>query len=162
MLALLLLRFPIVEKRFVLFLALSLGILVGYAILARTFFPAPPVAEQNDDVAVKEIPAEPDDAGPDTVPEQPAPTAEPPAEEAAPDENAPQPTPTTTTEVKQRWETFGSYAASGGHSLLVIFNSKGAAIERVELTTRNAKGKLKYRNLEDKSGYLKMSDSCVN
>ena len=36
----------------------------------------------------------------------------------------------------------------------MTFNSKGAAIERVELTARNANGKLKYRNLEDKSGYL--------
>ena len=115
------------EKRFVLFLALSLGILVGYAMLARTFFPPPPVAEQNDDVADDDvadgdvadgdIPANPDDAEPDDVPKQPAPTVEPATEDATADDNAAQQTPTLPTEVKQRWETLGSYAAGGGHSL---------------------------------------------
>ena len=160
MLTLLLLRFPTVEKRFVLFLGLSLGILVGYSMLARMFFPPPPVAEplpvaeKKDDVAVADFPVEPGADASGAGPEQPAPATEQPAEEAATDPDVPKPAPAPTKEAVQRWETFGSYAASSGHSLLVTFNSKGAAIERVELTTRNAKGKLKYRNLEDKSGYL--------
>ena len=141
------------EKRFVLFLGLSLGILVGYSMLARMFFPPPPVAQKKDDVAAADKPVDPADAGDDTEPEQePVPpsvsTAEEPAIEPA------DAAPTTAAAIEQRWESFGSYAANSGHSLLVTFNNKGAAMERVELTTRNAKGELKYRDLEDKSGYL--------
>ena len=141
------------EKRFVLFLGLSLGILVGYSMLARMFFPPPPVAEKKDDLAADDKQDQPDEpvaAGSEAAPEQePVPSSEPPAEAAVTEQ--PDATPGA---VAQRWESFGSYTASSGQTLLVTFNSKGAAIERVELTTRNAKGQLKYRNLEDKSGYL--------
>jgi YidC/Oxa1 family membrane protein insertase len=147
-----------VEKRFVLFLGLSLGILVGYSMLARMFLPPPPVVEKKDDLVVADKAVEPADAGNAVAPDQEqTPPLEPPAEEAAAEPNATEPPATPTASevtVEQRWESFGSYAPDSGHTLLVTFNNKGAAIERVELTTRNAKGKLKYRNLEDKSGYL--------
>ncbi len=147
------------EKRFVLFLGLSLGILVGYSMLARVFFPPPPVAEKKEDVAKKDevaaadVPAElGDDAN--AAAEKPTPTTEKPVDDAVAGQDEPKPAPETPVEPAQRWETFGSYAAGSGHSMLVTFNSRGAAIERVELTTRDAKGKLKYRHLENKSGYL--------
>ncbi|MEO8494139.1 MAG: YidC/Oxa1 family insertase periplasmic-domain containing protein [Planctomycetota bacterium] len=142
------------EKRFVLFLGLSLGIIGGYYLLARMIFPPPPVVEKKEDVAAGDLPVEPRDKGNEAVPEKPTPATEQPAEESATVEAGPEPTATPTSQSEQRWVTFGSYAASSSHSLLVTFNSQGAAIERVELTARDAKGKLKYRNLEDKSGYL--------
>ena len=142
------------EKRFVVFLGLSLGILVGYSMLSRMFFPAPPVAEKKDDVAAAGNPADQGDEGNEAAPDEPAAPTQPTAEEPTTVQDNPEPEPATPAENQQRWEAFGSYAASSGQSLLVTFNSKGAAIERVELTTRDANGKLKYRNLEDKSGYL--------
>lgn len=142
------------EKRFVLFLGLSLGILVGYSMLSRTFFPPPPVADKKDDVAAADIPAEPGEDVNAAAPQESAPATETPIEDALAGQDDPKPAPTTLHEPKQRWETFGSYSAGSGHTMLVTFNSRGAAIERVELTTRDEKGKLKYRNLDDKSGYL--------
>lgn len=141
------------EKRFVVFLGLSLGILVGYSMLARMFFPAPPVVEKKADVAAADEPSVPEEVVEGQAKDdEPVRTSETPVEEPTADAVATAPAAERVTE--QRWETFGSYAANSGHTLLVTFNSQGAAIERVELTTRNAKGKLKYRNLEDKSGYL--------
>ncbi len=146
------------EKRFVLFLGLSLGILVGYSLLARMFMPPPEVVEnepadpaevESDETTTTEgpkndEPTKSDDAEPTaTTPAATTPDAEPAAT-----------APESPDEAKQTWMSFGSYAAASGHSLLVTFNSQGAAIERVELTTRDSNGKLKYRNLEDKSGYL--------
>ena len=62
------------EKRFVLFLALSLGILVGYSLLSRMFFPPPPpVVDKEDDLAAVDVADEPVDDGNDTAPGQPAP-----------------------------------------------------------------------------------------
>lgn len=54
----------------------------------------------------------------------------------------------------QRWVTLGSFEPQDGSPLLVTFNSRGAAVERVELTERTATGKLRYLNLEDFGGYL--------
>ncbi|MBC8356473.1 MAG: YidC/Oxa1 family insertase periplasmic-domain containing protein [Planctomycetes bacterium] len=142
------------EKRFVLFLGLSLGILVGYSMLARVFFPQPPVANQEEDVADAEQPTEPAVKKKETNSEEPAAPSEQPSEQPSPDQPDAESVAPQSLESEQRWETFGSYAVGSGHSMLVVINSKGAAIERVELTTRNAKGQLKYRNLVDKSGYL--------
>ncbi|HRX79085.1 MAG TPA: YidC/Oxa1 family insertase periplasmic-domain containing protein, partial [Pirellulaceae bacterium] len=147
------------EKRFVVFLGLSLGILVGYIMLSRMFFPAPPVVEKKTDVAANDEVVDPVDAAKEQAPgESDAPVPDEPTGESAteqPDAEAASPTnPQAPAVIEQRWESFGSYAPGSGHTLLVTFNSRGAAIERVELTTRNAKGNLKYRNLEDKSGYL--------
>ncbi|MCA9118983.1 MAG: YidC/Oxa1 family insertase periplasmic-domain containing protein [Planctomycetaceae bacterium] len=141
------------EKRFVLFLGLSLGILVGYSMLARMFFPTPPVAEQEGEVPASDETAAALDGEPASLGEHASePIADPsPEEPVADSEVRDVETPVL---IEQRWETLGSYAADSEHSLLVTFNNRGAAIERVELTTRDAKGKLKYRNLEDKSGYF--------
>ncbi len=140
------------EKRFVLFLGLSLGILVGYSMLMRVILPPPAVPPQDPtEIAqadVDKTPAEPIDAviPPEKTAEVQVPDA------AAPD--ATDPAIPTRVSIPQRWTSVGSYAAGSGHSLLVTFNSRGAAIEHAELTSRDAKGRLRYRDLEDKSGYL--------
>ena len=56
--------------------------------------------------------------------------------------------------VPQQWITFGSYASESPYALLVTFNNRGAGIERIELTERTRSGRIRYRNLEDRSGYL--------
>ncbi|MEM1226148.1 MAG: YidC/Oxa1 family insertase periplasmic-domain containing protein [Planctomycetota bacterium] len=52
------------------------------------------------------------------------------------------------------WSTLGSMDPSTGHVVLVTLNSRGAGIERVELTERKPNGRLKYRRVDVRSGYL--------
>lgn len=52
------------------------------------------------------------------------------------------------------WITLGSMDPSSNYFMLVTLNSKGAGVERVELTERDAKGALKYRRVDIRSGYL--------
>jgi len=53
-----------------------------------------------------------------------------------------------------QWISLGSYAPDSPYALLVTLNSRGGAIERIELTERTQGGKLRYRNLEERGGYL--------
>lgn len=53
-----------------------------------------------------------------------------------------------------QWFSFGSYEPRLGAPLLVTFTSRGGAVERVELTERTDRGRLRYLNLDDNSGYL--------
>ncbi|MCO6455749.1 MAG: YidC/Oxa1 family insertase periplasmic-domain containing protein [Pirellulaceae bacterium] len=48
----------------------------------------------------------------------------------------------------------GSMAAQDGYFALVTLNARGAALERFELTGRDSAGRLRYRNLEHRHGYL--------
>lgn len=50
--------------------------------------------------------------------------------------------------------TLGSMDPQSGFFLLATLNSRGGAIERLELTERNAEGKLRYRRVDTTSGYL--------
>lgn len=69
-----------------------------------------------------------------------------PAEEAA-DESEKRPvTPTLF--------TLGSMDPASGYHLLATFNSRGGAVERLELTERTAAGELKYRRVDTSTGYL--------
>ena len=52
------------------------------------------------------------------------------------------------------WLTVGSMDAADGYYMLVTLCSKGAGVERVELTERGSKGELKYRRVDVTSGYL--------
>lgn len=154
------------EKRFVLFLVLSLAILLGYTALMQWLTPPPAlVAEKNaeknpagaDDGPQLEQPEAP---SPEKTPDQLAPatdaTSSPMPVEASPTETPPQEPPDVATTVapQRQWISFGSYAAGSGYNLLVTLNSQGAALERVELTARDAAGKLLYRQLDEKYGYL--------
>lgn len=135
------------EKRFALFLALSLGILVGYSALLHFLAPPRPVV-------VEQSPAQEAPADQAPVPPESPPQATP-AEPAESD--TPQPAAVATADaamVPQQWSSLGSYAPSSGASLLVTFNNQGAGIERVELTARDEKGRLRYLQLDDRTGYL--------
>jgi YidC/Oxa1 family membrane protein insertase len=128
-----------VERRFVLFIALTVLLWTGY-ILARIYlFPAPPepVAAAPDDPAPDD-PAEEKQPGGE-VAEKPVEPAEPPQVKPAPPEAAP-----AKPAVPERRIALGSL---GGKSpMLVTFNTRGGAVERVELS--------KYNAIDDDSGYL--------
>ncbi len=53
-----------------------------------------------------------------------------------------------------QWRTLGSMDPTSAHLMLVTLNSRGAGIERIELTERKANGRLKYRRVDVRSGYL--------
>lgn len=53
-----------------------------------------------------------------------------------------------------QWTTLGSMDPTSGHVLLVTLNSRGAGIERIEVTERKENGRLKYRRVDVRSGYL--------
>ena len=181
-----------VEKRFVLFLVLSLSVLTSYSIIRSYLAPPPPPLEDlaalEDEAAAagdtsglaesiseaskeKGATATAADAAAESQPaveagEKPAaastasgdastsssPEATPPAPATTPAQGVSTAGPPTAT--GPRWVTLGSYEPQDDSPLLVTLNSRGAAVERVELTERTARGKLRYSNLEDQGGYL--------
>ncbi|XZE55592.1 YidC/Oxa1 family insertase periplasmic-domain containing protein [Planctomycetaceae bacterium SH139] len=52
------------------------------------------------------------------------------------------------------WTTLGSMDPTSGYHLLVTLRSRGGAIERIEMTERKDNGRLKYRRVDVRSGYL--------
>jgi YidC/Oxa1 family membrane protein insertase len=52
------------------------------------------------------------------------------------------------------WESLGSMDPADDYWMLVTLCSRGAGIERIELTERLENGKLKYRRVDVRSGYL--------
>lgn len=86
--------------------------------------------------------------GPDAV-EAGTATPPAPAEGATPDAAI-----TSPSQWPDRWVSFGSYLPNGGPPILVTGNARGGAVERIELTERDSKGELRYRELIDRSGYL--------
>ncbi|EMI21704.1 Membrane insertion protein, OxaA/YidC, partial [Rhodopirellula maiorica SM1] len=53
------------------------------------------------------------------------------------------------------WVTLGSMDPKSGYSMMVTLNSRGGAIERIELVQREeGNGKLKYRRVDVRSGYM--------
>ncbi len=191
------------EKRFVLFIVLSLATLTGYALVKNALSPDPPaIVDQGEaDPAGKagEVPVadgvedEVADEGSSDGPADQA-AATPPGEDAKPaagtdtaaeagageppgepdkggstdaaDEAAAPADPAAPSTWPDRWLSLGSYrpgqtagvgdggAAAGGPPILVTWNSRGGSVERLELTARDADGKLRYRELLDRSGYL--------
>jgi YidC/Oxa1 family membrane protein insertase len=123
-----------VERRFVLFIALTLLLWTGY-ILARIYlFPPPPepVAQAPDDPAEEKQPG-------GEIGEKPVEPAEVPKVKPAPVEAEP-----ATSAAPERRVALGSL---GGKSpMLATFISRGAAVERVELSGYNA--------IDDDTGYL--------
>lgn len=55
---------------------------------------------------------------------------------------------------RPEWRTLGSMDPTTGHFVLVTLNSRGAGIERIEVTQRKDNGRLKYRRVDVRSGYL--------
>jgi YidC/Oxa1 family membrane protein insertase len=50
--------------------------------------------------------------------------------------------------------TLGSMDPSSGYFILATLNTRGGAVERLELTERNERGGLKFRRVDTNSGYL--------
>ena len=55
---------------------------------------------------------------------------------------------------RPRWMTLGSMDPESGFHMLVTLNSRGGAVERIELTERKENGRLKYRRVDVRGGYL--------
>lgn len=112
------------DKRFFSFLILAMAIMMGWQLLMRQLFPPPPPAPvaQNQD-APPAAPANPNGANPANAQNPPAVgPAVAPAANVVPQQASP---PT--------WTTLGSLDADGKYRMLVTFNNRGAAVERVEL-----------------------------
>ncbi len=159
------------EKRLVIFLILSIVILTGHALVRSLLFPPQPQAA-NQQVAEKpgekeagqkqpagkaggekenksfKEPAEAEQPGQEskTKPEAKKPAA-PGAQETEPQQPA-EPA------VAEQWVTLGSFDPTSDSRLLVTFDNRGASIERAELVGRDAGGRLRYRDLGKKYGYL--------
>ena len=130
------------ERRFVLFLILSFGILLSYSWLspprpARPRQQAQDAADRAADKAKR--PADDEDKTPDAVVAKPA--TEP--EKAAPTIKLP-PEP----EPSQQWITLGSADDADPYRMLVTLTNKGAAVARIELNSP------RYCDIDNRSGYL--------
>lgn len=137
------------EKRFVLFVVLSMMLLTGHMMLRVWLVPPPEVENIAPDVA-QEREGQPVEQ-PENA-ELAAEDVEPPTTADSQSELSAAPEPVEDVQlIPQQWVTLGSYDSS---TMLVTFNSRGAAIERIELTERTESGELKYLNLDDQSGYL--------
>ncbi len=133
-----------VEKRFVVFVFLSMAILVGHAYVMSILHPP----ERDAEPQVGEVADEQNEVvpGPATEKDQ----AEPQLaqdDEQNPAEPREQPEEDTT-EAAQRWVALGSAEEDSAFPLLVYINSQGAALERAVMSSH------RYRELDDRSGYL--------
>lgn len=150
------------EKRFVLFIVLSFGILIGYQYLMLALFPPkpkPPVAqnepadqpkpdakdENRPDKGEKPEgkPGEKPAAKPVEKPAKPEPK-EKPAEE--PGEKPAEAKPETV--IAEQWVTLGSADPASPYRMLVTLTNRGAAVAAIELNSP------RYQDLTDEHGYL--------
>ncbi|WP_368861071.1 YidC/Oxa1 family insertase periplasmic-domain containing protein [Rhodopirellula halodulae] len=130
------------ERRLFSFILSSMAFFLIYMSL-RTMF-APPQAPENAEVAqVEELTPETET---ETTPEAETKetSAEPESDESDSIERPDSPT----------WSTLGSMDPKSGYLMLVTLNSRGGGIERIELTERKENGRLKYRRVDVRSGYL--------
>ncbi|MDG2186280.1 MAG: YidC/Oxa1 family insertase periplasmic-domain containing protein [Mariniblastus sp.] len=65
-----------------------------------------------------------------------------------------EPTPAPSITPVEKLLTFGSIANDGGYRYLITADRIGGSIQRIELNTRLASGRYKYRNLDQRGGYL--------
>lgn len=144
------------EKRLIAFLVLSLAILGGNAFIMNRFFPQPKPATklaENDKAAADKAVA--DRAAADKVqadqaqvdPPADAAPGEPKANPADPAVAGP-PAPGPEPEFPVRWISLGSADPASPYRMLITASSRGASIERVELSDP------RYRAEDVRSGYL--------
>ena len=140
------------EKRFVLFIVLTMIVLSGHVFIQSRFAPPPPPADENaEGIADDLADSSGDAAAADQADAQQA-AESPPVVPTPPDATAQTPPLATDLDARPEWYSIGSYDGTEG-PLLVTFSSEGAGLVRVELVERLANGKLRYRNLEETSGY---------
>jgi len=148
-----------VEKRFALFLVLSALVLFAHLTVQNMLAPPRPVGEDApDEVGVAPVDEEDDAETPaakDTDPAKPdKPVDEPAAETPAKEPSKPAIEAAPRPRIPNQRGAIGSMAADSPYRLLVIWNNRGAAIERIELSQRTARGRLRYHELNVKGGYL--------
>lgn len=130
------------EKRLLLFLMLSLGIVTVYAMVQQAI--APPQIAENEDGAAEGEGGQGEDLPDPRWAELRG--ALPPLEEFPQAEaEAPQAIPET-------WQVLGAYDGTVG-PIVVTTTSRGAGIERIEVVERTANGGLKYQELDEAGGY---------
>ncbi len=159
------------ERRLLTFIIASSAFFFAYISLRVMFVEPPPPEDQGAEVA---------DAGPDAE-RRPEGEGDPASDDPAPDDPAPDQsrsgsTSQAVTEAdrdrgvgddaeadepaagrrprREQRLTLGSMDPSTGYAMLVYVNSLGGGVERVELTARDEEGKLKYRRVDVRSGYL--------
>ena len=141
------------EKRLVLFLALSFALLVLNNAVLHWLNPPPPAAPkplvQVDGDRPADGAQQPADEAPaaaESDDQQPAAAQKLPVEAAI----AAAPNP----EFPDRWLTLGSLDPDSDYRMLVTLTARGAAIERLELNCRPDYSSPKYFDLDDRTGYL--------
>jgi YidC/Oxa1 family membrane protein insertase len=139
-----------VEKRFVVFIILTMGILTAHVLIQARFAPPLPDPEVEPAPGLVDLPA----ADPEADSELTADSETPEVRVEDPAVPAPEDSPAPVPESPARRVTLGAYDESVASPLLVTLNSRGGSLERIELIERFAGGRLRYRNLEDRSGYL--------
>ncbi len=138
------------ERRLLTFIVASTAFFFFYLTLRTMFGPPPPkVADKGAEVAggadgaVAEALPEVDESDDSQLP-----TADAAAGETATQE------PAVERPEQPRWVTLGSMDENSGHLMLVTLTTRGGGIERIELTERDDSGRLKYRRVDTRDGYL--------
>ena len=133
------------ERRLLTFVIASSAFFFAYISL-RVMLVPPPQAERGDAAAEFD----------DFEADRPAPDDEPslvePLDPADPLDDGPAPPPRHTD--RPQWLTLGSMDPASGFHMLVTLNTRGAGVERIELTERDDDGDLRYRRVDVRSGYL--------
>ena len=147
-----------VEKRLILFFVLSTVIVVGHLFLQAKFAPPKPVAKdggaqqagdkKGDKQGNGKLPAENGKLDDPDLPDVKSPNDKPPPEKVPVDQAAEDKIPPPPKTVALQWVSLGSVDPSTGYRMLVTLNNRGAAVERIELSSP------RYLDLEDKRGYL--------
>lgn len=139
------------DKRLLNFMLVSMLLFIGYMELMKLWMPKPEAQEGAEDPAVAEqvedVAEQPNDAAETAAGVS---EADPVVAESVPSDDATQ----TVNEdpalppAEQSWFTIGSLDPASGYTMLVTFNSTGAAVERIELNNPH------YSDLDDKTAYI--------
>jgi len=138
------------ERRFILFIALSLGVVLANGWLMSKLNPPKPkpaAAQQAAGQPAEDKPGveKPAADGRDKVADAGVKPAEAAATKAPAQAAAPA---ATEPEIAEQWVTLGSADPADPYRMLVTLTNRGAAVLRIELSSP------RYRDLDDRSGYL--------
>ncbi|KAA5546229.1 membrane protein insertase YidC [Roseiconus nitratireducens] len=129
------------DRRTYTFLVASAAFLFFYLSLRALVAPPQPAPVANQPAELE-----------DDAPAQPEPPDG--AEPESASENEDPANAVASTSGSTEWYTLGSMAPSDGYNMLITFRNRGAGIERIELTARDPNGRLSYRRIDTRSGYL--------
>ena len=152
--------------RYIVFVIFSLAIVLGNAYVMQIFYPHKPgagkVAQNTEKAADKAQSGAKQQDGKKTAPAEGAGSS---AKVATPEANkegkadvkgqpaakpgvSPAKSEATEPKIPENWVTLGSIDPASPYRMLVTFTNRGAAVRRIELSS------LRFRDLEDRSGYL--------